>query len=166
MPTPKFIADLRQKVGNDLLLLPTIVVIARDPDGRILLVHDRDADQWTLPGGIIEPGETPADAAVREVWEETSVRVRLTHIAGVVGGQGCETHYANGDKIAWVATVFAASADACTPTSDGVETSDARFVGADEMAAMAIRSDARRFLEVEQLGSGGTYFQQPTWQPD
>lgn len=163
MPTPLFIADLRQKVGHDLLLLPTVVVIARDPGGRILFVHDRDAGQWTLPGGIIEPGEAPADAAVREVWEETRVQAKLVRIAGVVGGQGCETHYSNGDKIAWVATVFSASALACVPRPDDLETSEARFISEADLASMTIRADSCRFLEAERSSATGTYFQQPSW---
>jgi 8-oxo-dGTP pyrophosphatase MutT (NUDIX family) len=166
MPTPQFIAALRKKVGHDLLLLPTIVVIVRDPNGHVLLVHDRDANQWTLPGGIIEPGETPADAAVREVWEETSVLATLTHIVGVVGGHGCETHYGNGDKIAWVATIFAASVSRCVvPTSDGMETSAARFVAPHELGTMAIRPDSLHFLKAEQSSADGAYFQAPTWRP-
>jgi 8-oxo-dGTP pyrophosphatase MutT (NUDIX family) len=165
MAIPPFIARLRKKIGHDLLLLPTIVVIARDPRGHVLLVHDRDANQWTLPGGIIEPGEAPADAAVREVWEEAGVFIKLTRIVGVVGGQGCETHYGNGDQIAWVATLFEASVAQCIPTSDGAEISEARFVAAHELATMAIRTDSRHFLDVEKLGTAGAYFQQPTWKP-
>ena len=42
---------------------------------------------WTLPGGGIEAGETPAEAAVREVWEETGIRVRTVRLLweGVYG---------------------------------------------------------------------------------
>jgi len=35
---------------------------------------------WTLPGGGLEAGETPAEAAVREVWEETSLRVQSVRL--------------------------------------------------------------------------------------
>ncbi|MFI0740676.1 NUDIX hydrolase [Streptomyces sp. NPDC021100] len=48
-------------------------VIRRD-DGRVLLLLHARAGVWTLPGGRVEPGETPKEAAVREVWEETGLR--------------------------------------------------------------------------------------------
>lgn len=164
---PPFLADLRRKVGHDLLLLPTIVVIARDVQGRLLLVHDADSGLWTVPGGIIEPGEAPPDSAVREVWEEAGVRVRLTGLLGVVGGAGCETHYRNGDRLAWVATVFSALAETCVPVPDGQETCDARFVTEAECQALNIRADSRRFLALEQAAraAGAAVFDAPHWQP-
>ncbi|MTE19138.1 NUDIX domain-containing protein [Streptomyces sp. TRM43335] len=43
--------------------------------GRLLMVRVRDRDCWELPGGGIEPGETPREAAARELWEESGLRV-------------------------------------------------------------------------------------------
>jgi 8-oxo-dGTP diphosphatase len=43
-------------------------------------LHDRD---WDIPGGVIDPGETPEVAAVREVWEETGVRVEVVKLIGI-----------------------------------------------------------------------------------
>ncbi|WP_172421809.1 NUDIX hydrolase [Enemella evansiae] len=49
------------------------------PDAvRVLVVHRPAYDDWSLPKGKVEPGEVPAVAAVREVLEETGVRIRLT----------------------------------------------------------------------------------------
>jgi ADP-ribose pyrophosphatase YjhB (NUDIX family) len=165
MPIPPFLADLRQKIGSDLILVPTIVVIARNKHGQMLLVHDRDSNNWTLPGGIIEPGEAPADAAVREVWEETRVLATLTHIIGVVGGQGCETHYRNGDQIAWVATVFGAQVHEGTPVPDGTETTAARFVSPDELPSLTLRADTVRFLGIDTDRAAGAYFAPASWRP-
>jgi 8-oxo-dGTP pyrophosphatase MutT (NUDIX family) len=73
MPTPQFVLDLRQKVGHDLLWLSTATGIVLDDRRRVLLGRRSDTGNWTLPGGIIDPGEQPADAACREVYEETGV---------------------------------------------------------------------------------------------
>ena len=54
-------------------------------DGVILLPHWNEGGMsgWTLPGGGVEPGEHPADGAVREVKEETGYDVRLSSLLGV-----------------------------------------------------------------------------------
>ncbi|MGY0231055.1 NUDIX hydrolase [Longispora urticae] len=54
------------------------MVIVRDPAGRVLLVHQNYGLRlFGLPGGTVEPGETMAQAAVREVAEETGLIVTV-----------------------------------------------------------------------------------------
>jgi 8-oxo-dGTP pyrophosphatase MutT (NUDIX family) len=54
-------------------------VLLLDPDGRILLLgYDDDLGRyWALPGGGLEPGESHAEAAVREVAEEVGIAIEL-----------------------------------------------------------------------------------------
>ena len=165
MPTPAFIARLRTRIGNDLLLVPTVVVIARDSSGRVLLVQDSDSGHWTLPGGIIEPDEVPADAAVREVWEEAAVSVELTRLIGVIGGKGCSRTYANGDQLAWVATVFGARITGGTLAADGSETTDARFFLDAELLSLSLNPHCRLFFGAEQKAAHAGFFEPPTWVP-
>jgi ADP-ribose pyrophosphatase YjhB (NUDIX family) len=61
--------------------------VVLDGLGRVLLVRrgrPPGVGQWTLPGGKLEPGETPAEAVLREVLEETGVRTRVVGDLGVV----------------------------------------------------------------------------------
>ncbi len=46
-------------------------------EGKVLLHHHRKLGMWLPPGGHIEVDELPDEAALREVWEETGVRVEL-----------------------------------------------------------------------------------------
>jgi 8-oxo-dGTP diphosphatase len=65
--------------------------VVRDDGGRLLLIRrgtEPGRGQWSLPGGRVEPGEQPAQAAAREVLEETGVRVVVGDLAGVVERAG------------------------------------------------------------------------------
>jgi ADP-ribose pyrophosphatase YjhB (NUDIX family) len=57
-----------------------MAILDRD---RILLVRERTDGLWAMPGGYVDVGDTPADAAVRETWEEAGVRVRASRLVGV-----------------------------------------------------------------------------------
>jgi len=48
-------------------------------DGRVCLVHRPRYDDWSLPKGKLDPGESFEEAALREVWEEAGLRCRLLH---------------------------------------------------------------------------------------
>lgn len=54
-----------------------------DRDERILMVRESADGLWTLPGGWIDVGESPASSARREVEEETGYRVRVVKLAGI-----------------------------------------------------------------------------------
>lgn len=59
--------------------------VITDNQGRMLLPHWSEYSEsgWTMPGGGLDPGEDPADAAVREVLEETGYHVELDGLLGV-----------------------------------------------------------------------------------
>jgi 8-oxo-dGTP pyrophosphatase MutT (NUDIX family) len=107
MPVPEFIRTLRALIGSELLLLPAVTGVVFDDAGRVLLGRRADTGRWGLIGGIMEPCEEVAQAVVREVFEETAVRVRPERITGVY------THanivHGNGDRSCYVVTAFRCS---------------------------------------------------------
>ncbi len=71
----------------EVRLVPCAGAVVRDARGRLLLVRrgtEPGRGLWSVPGGRIEPGETAQEAAVREVEEETGLRVVVSGLAGVV----------------------------------------------------------------------------------
>ena len=103
MPISPYVAGLRKRVGNDMLMLPAAAAVVVDGAGRLLLGQRADDGRWALPGGIVDPGEQPAETVVREVYEETGVHVAVERLAGVVLR---EAHYPNGDVCQYLVVWF------------------------------------------------------------
>lgn len=110
MPIPEFVVELRRHVGHaPLWLIGVTAVVVRTHEGRdeILLVQRSDNGQWTPVTGIVDPGEEPHVAVVREVGEETCVRVRVERLAQV-SASPLVTHV-NGDQAYYLDHTFACS---------------------------------------------------------
>ena len=142
------IARLRAAVGHDLLLLPSVSVLPVDPDGRLLLVQQAGHhDGWAVLGGAVDPGESPAEAAVRETREEIGVDVRLVRLLDVLGGPDYEVIYPNGDRTAYVTSVYeAAILDGSPAVRDDDELSDVAWFAPGELAGLELSRFARALL--------------------
>ena len=71
------------------------VIIERD--GKVLLVKRKYPPfkgDWTLPAGFVEYGESPEDCAVREIYEETNLKIKLDSVFGVYSGRDDPRVYA------------------------------------------------------------------------
>jgi ADP-ribose pyrophosphatase YjhB (NUDIX family) len=104
MPISDYVRGLRQRVGSDLLFLPGVSAVVTNAAGEILLQRRSDFGTWSLLGGILDPGEEPADGVVREVFEETAVAVEPVRITGVYTTPA--VRYPNGDQALYVITCF------------------------------------------------------------
>lgn len=106
MPPSDYVQTIRSRIGHDLLILTGAGAIIRNQDGAILLQRRSDSGLWGIPGGMIEPGEEPAAAVIREVHEETGLDVVPERITGVYGGASHITTYPNGDNVAITSITF------------------------------------------------------------
>ncbi len=73
MPMSKYYKELREKIGTQLIFSPSVVGIIRNERKEILFVQEAGGTMWGFPAGAIEIGETPAEAVIREVYEETGL---------------------------------------------------------------------------------------------
>ncbi len=115
---------------------------------RFLMTQEKKyGSTWSIPGGRVEPGETLADACLREVVEETGVPVRLDGILRV--------EHTPSPSGARVRIVFLASPLDDTPPKSVAddESLQARWLTLEEIAALPLRgSDLRALLESVATG--------------
>jgi 8-oxo-dGTP pyrophosphatase MutT (NUDIX family) len=119
----------------------------RDEAGRLLLIHKVDNDYWALPGGGMELGESIADAAVREVVEETGVTVELTGLVGIYTDPGHVMAYDDGEVRQEFSVCFHARVLSGTPREDGSETKEVRWVDPADVAGLSIHPSMRRRID-------------------
>ena len=104
MPTPPFILELREVWGHRPLLLIGLAAVVLDAHDQILCVRRADSGQWSLPAGILEPGEQPGAAMLRELREETAIEARLDRL--VMVRVDPMTSYPNSDQVQFLSLVF------------------------------------------------------------
>jgi ADP-ribose pyrophosphatase YjhB (NUDIX family) len=153
VPIPDYIVRIRRKLGHDLVLVPAVSVLARDAEGRVLLVRHADSGLWGLVGGCVEVDEDPSDAAIRETAEETGLDVELTGLIAALGGAGYRITYANGDQAAVVTVVYEARVVGGSARPDGDETSEVGWFHPAELPELELGSLARAALaDLDWLG--------------
>ena len=140
-----YVRALREKIGNDFLLTPSVAALICDDGGRILFVQHVEG-RWQLPGGAIDPGERPAGAMQRECREEAGIEVEPIRIAGVFGGPEYRITYANGDEAGWVVTVFEARIIRGDPAPSDDETQAVGWFTPDELDALELAPSTRTTL--------------------
>jgi 8-oxo-dGTP diphosphatase len=125
-----------------------VAVYARRGD-RVLVIHHRRLATWLPVGGELEPGETPLEAARRELLEESGLEGRFVPLAGAADGEppgflGYEEHVA-GAKGLHMNFVFVADVDETAAIQPNHEFADYRWIDAAEMADLSSPLNVREF---------------------
>jgi 8-oxo-dGTP pyrophosphatase MutT (NUDIX family) len=127
-------------------VVPSVVAVVRDADGRVLMIHKTDNDKWALPGGGHEIGESIADTVVREVKEETGYDVEVVTITGAYTNPRHVMAYDDGEvrqqfSIAFLARLVGGEARTSSE-SDRVE-----WVAPEDLEALTIHPSMRLRIE-------------------
>lgn len=149
MPVPPHIAELRAHIGHALLWYATARTVTIDDHGRVILGRYAGSESWTIPGGVIDPGEQPADAAVRECFEETGI-IAVPEALTSVTVSGLVTHD-SGDLTRHLDITFRCRAAGGQAQPRDGEFQDVRWYDVD---ALPVLPAYERGLLIQALHSG------------
>lgn len=114
---------------NAILTMPAVAVaVVTSPLGVLAVRRADGRPPWVFPGGQIEPGETPARAAVRETREETGLAVHVTRVLGR------RVHPVTGSDITYVAAEITGPAEPAA--GPAAEVAEARWLALTEATAL------------------------------
>lgn len=127
-------------------VVPSVVAVVRDREGRVLLIHKTDNDMWALPGGGHEIGESISDAVVREVKEETGYDVEVDRLTGTYSNPGHLMAYEDGEvrqqfSIAFTARLVGGEARLSS------ESKRVEWIRPDDIAALPMHPSMRLRLQ-------------------
>lgn len=117
-------------------------VVIVNGDGAVLMMRRAyPPHDWVLPGGNAEVGESPVETAIREVSEETGLRVRLDRLTGVY----YQRDHRAGEYIHFVFTC--AMPDGAWVNADSAEVAEFGFFASDHLPEPVSLSTRRRVLD-------------------
>jgi ADP-ribose pyrophosphatase YjhB (NUDIX family) len=157
---PTYFEVLRERVGDELLLIPRVRAIVLDARGAVLLVRRRDDPAWELPGSELQLGETVRGSLRRALRERLAIETSDERLFTICSGAMYETTDRAGKPIAPVTAVFTARAGSSAIVGPS---SELGFFAPDSLPDEITRSD-RRVLDEYRAGASyrGTFVRRAT----
>ena len=102
-----YVKELRELVGQrPLILVGAVALILNEKDEILLQQRNERRKRWGLPGGLMEPGESTEETAIRESLEETGLAIRNLTLFKLYSGKEFFTKADNGDEFYSVTTAY------------------------------------------------------------
>jgi ADP-ribose pyrophosphatase YjhB (NUDIX family) len=124
-------------------LVPSVNVVVVNDVGEILMIRRTDNDNWAVPGGAIDLGESVGQAAVRETREESGIECEITGLVGIYSDPKHVLLYtSNGEVRQEFSIVLTARPLSGQPTPSS-ESSEVRWVPVSEVLAYTMDRSMR-----------------------
>jgi ADP-ribose pyrophosphatase YjhB (NUDIX family) len=125
-------------------LVPSVNVFVTNEAGDVLMIKRSDNDNWAVPGGAIDLGESAVDAAIRETREESGIDCEITGIVGIYTDPKHVILYtSNGEARQEFSIVLTARPLGGEPTPSS-ETSEVRWVPREDLASHQMDRSMRK----------------------
>jgi 8-oxo-dGTP pyrophosphatase MutT (NUDIX family) len=128
-------------------LVPSVNVVVTNDAGEILLIRRTDNDNWSLPGGAMDLGESLSQAGIRETKEETGIDCEITGLVGIYTDPKHVLHYTSNDEVRQEFTVVLTGRPVGGRPTPSDESSEVRWVGPHELSAYTMHRSMRHRLE-------------------
>ncbi|GII89578.1 NUDIX hydrolase [Sphaerisporangium siamense] len=150
-----FYDDPQAPAANSLV--PSVNVVVTNQASEILMIRRSDNDNWAVPGGAIDLGESIPQAAVRETREETGIECEITGIVGTYSDPKHVILYtSNGEVRQEFSIVLTARAVSGEPTPSD-ESREVRWISRDQVEQLRMDRSMRLRMGHYLSGVGGPY---------
>jgi 8-oxo-dGTP pyrophosphatase MutT (NUDIX family) len=137
-------------------LVPSVNVVVINDAGDVLMIRRSDNDNWAVPGGAIDLGESLVQAAVRETREETGIDCQITGLVGIYTDPKHVILYtSNGEARQEFSILLTAVPVGGEPTPSS-ESSEVRWVPRSDLAGYQLDRSMRLRIEHYLAGHGGS----------
>ncbi|MFI7695456.1 NUDIX hydrolase [Nonomuraea sp. NPDC049655] len=128
-------------------LVPSVNVIVTNTAGDVLMIRRSDNDNWAVPGGAIDLGESIPAAAIRETYEETGITCEITGLVGTYSDPRHVILYtSNGEARQEFSIVLTGRAIGGEPTPSE-ESREVRWVPRNEITSLPMDRSMRMRIE-------------------
>ena len=129
----KYIKWLRSKIGSEKIIYPGARIIIENQNKEILIIERTDNGKKGLPAGSLEENETIEECIIREVKEETGLKILDLEVIGISSNpQNESVVYPNGDKIQYFTIEFYSNNwEGGIKVADESEVKWAKFLGSE-----------------------------------
>jgi ADP-ribose pyrophosphatase YjhB (NUDIX family) len=128
-------------------LVPSVNVGVINEHGEVLLISRTDNENWAMPGGAMDIGETIAQAAVRETREETGIECEIVRLVGVYTNPRHVMLYTSNNEVRQECSiVFAATPVGGEPTPSS-ESKEVRWVAAGDLDGYPMHPSMRQRVQ-------------------
>jgi 8-oxo-dGTP pyrophosphatase MutT (NUDIX family) len=128
-------------------MVPSVNVVVTNDDGDILLIRRTDNNNWALPGGAIDLGESAAQAAIRETEEETGITPEITGLVGIYTDPRHVIRYTSNDEVRQEFSIVLTGRPVSGRPTASSESSEVRWVPAVDVGGYAMDRAMRRRIE-------------------
>jgi ADP-ribose pyrophosphatase YjhB (NUDIX family) len=128
-------------------LVPSVNVGVLNRRGELLLIRRTDNENWAMPGGAMDIGETIAEAGIRETREETGIDCAIERLVGVYTNPRHVMEYTSNGEVRQECSLVFAARPVGGAVATSSESSEVRWVAPDEVDGLQMHASMRLRIE-------------------